>query len=50
MVENKIFLRKKECKITKKSVKTTFLNRIFLVKKLIFSKKIKVKCSFYDNS
>jgi len=46
MVKNKVFLCKKECKITKNSVKTTFLNRIFLVKKLIFSEKDRLNAIF----
>ena len=41
-----MFLCKKECKITKNSVKTTFLNRIFSAKKLIFSEKYELNVVF----
>jgi hypothetical protein len=48
MVKNKLFLRKKDCKITKNYRKTTLLNRIFRVKKLIFFKKYLLNELFFD--
>jgi hypothetical protein len=46
MVKNKVFLCKKECKITKNSVKTTFSSRIFSAKKLIFNEKHRLNAIF----